>query len=248
MKKKYSFPTKKEIDNLEKFIAREPNKNKNQIDEARKVWLKAHWENKLPYEINWLGMPVIQSAEDMIALQEIVYDIKPDFIIETGIAHGGSLIYFASLLELLGKGKVIGIDVDIRKHNKILLEKHPMIKRIITIEGDSSSQEILKKVKDKIAKNSKVLVVLDSNHQREHVLKELNLFSSLVSKNSYIIVEDTIMPEVAEYKHSKDFLGTDNAKQAVDIFMKENKKFIIDRTREKLGFTYFPGGFLKRIK
>ena len=248
MTSKYSFPTKKERENLKKFIAREPNKNLRQLKNAAKAWLRAHWENKLSYEVNWLGMPIIQTVEDMIVLQEIVYDIRPDFIVETGIAHGGSLVYFASLLELLGKGRVIGIDVEIRKHNKILLEKHPMIKRITLIEGDSSSQEILKKIRNKIPKNSKVLVVLDSNHTREHVLKELNLYSPLVNRGSYIIVEDTIMPEVAKYKHAKDYYGNDNAKQAVNIFIKNNKKFITDKAREKLGFTYFPGGFLKRIK
>jgi cephalosporin hydroxylase len=123
-----------------------------------------------------------------------------------------------------------------------------MAKRIIIIKGDSSSQEVFKKVKTKIPQNSKVLVVLDSNHTREHVLKELNLFSSLVSRNSYIVVEDTIMPEVASYKQAKDYYKNDNAKQAVDIFLKNNKNFIADKAREKLGFTYFPGGFLKRIK
>lgn len=248
MKKKYSFPTKRQMENLKKFIAREKNKNLKQLKNAAKVWLKAHWENKLSYEVNWLGMPIIQTAEDMIVLQEIVYDVRPDFIVETGIAHGGSLIYFASLLQLLGKGKVIGIDIDIRKHNKILLEKHPVVKRIITIEGDSSSKEIFKKVRNIIPKKSKVLVLLDSNHTKEHVLKELNLYSRLVSKGSYIIVEDTIMPRVAKYKHAKDYYATNNTKQAVNIFMKNNKNFVVDKTREKLGFTYFPGGFLKRIK
>jgi len=248
MKNKYTFPTKKEMEKLKKFIARENNKNLEQIENASKIWLKAHWENKLSYEVNWFGMPIIQTAEDMVVLQEIVYDIRPDFIVETGIAHGGSLIYFASLLELLGKGRVIGIDIEIRKHNKTLLEKHPMIKRIITIEGDSASEEIFKRIRNKIPKRSKVLVVLDSNHIREHVLKELNLYSPLVSKGSYIIVEDTIMPEVAKYKHAKDYYGNDNTKQAVGIFMKNNKEFVVDKTREKLGFTYFPGGFLKRIK
>ncbi len=248
MKNKYTFPTKKQIEGLKKFIAYEKNKDLKQIENASKVWLKAHWENKMSYEVNWLGMPIIQTAEDMVVLQEIVYDVRPDFIVETGIAHGGSLIYFASLLELLGKGKVIGIDIEIRKHNKVLLEQHPMFKRIITIEGDSTSEKIFKRIRSKIPIKSKILVILDSNHTREHVLKELNLYSSLVSKGSYIIVEDTIMPEVAEYKHAKDYYSSDNTKQAIDIFMKDNKKFIIDRTREKLGFTYFRGGFLKKIK
>lgn len=248
MKKKYSFPTKKEMSVLKKFIASEPNKNMKQIENASQIWLRAHWENKLSYEVNWMGIPVIQTAEDMIIMQEIIYDVRPDFIIETGIAHGGSLIYFASLLEILGKGRVIGIDIEIRKHNKILLEKHPMVKRITSIEGDSTSKEIFEKIRNIIPEKSKILVILDSNHTRDHVLKELNLYSSLVSRGSYIIVEDTIMPEVAGYKHAKDYYSSDNTKQAINIFMKDNKKFIIDRTREKLGFTYFSGGFLKKIK
>jgi len=211
MKNKYTFPTKKQIEGLKKFIAYEKNKDLKQIENASKVWLKAHWENKMSYEVNWLGMPIIQTAEDMVVLQEIVYDVRPDFIVETGIAHGGSLIYFASLLELLGKGKVIGIDIEIRKHNKVLLEQHPMFKRIITIEGDSTSEKIFKRIRSKIPIKSKILVILD-------------------------------------YKHAKDYYSSDNTKQAIDIFMKDNKKFIIDRTREKLGFTYFRGGFLKKIK
>jgi len=248
MENNYSFPTKREMENLSNFIAREKNKNSKQLKNAFNVWLKAHWENRLSYEANWLGMPIIQSAEDIVNLQEIIYDVRPDFIIETGIAHGGSLIFFASLLQLLGKGKVIGIDIDIRKHNRILLEKHPMIKRITIIEGDSSSEEIFRKVKSKIPKDSKVLVILDSNHVREHVLKELKLYNRLVSKNSYIIVEDTIMPQVARYKYAKNYYKNDNTKQAVNIFMKNNKNFVVDKAREKLGFTYFPGGFLKKVK
>lgn len=245
--KKYSFPTQQEMEGLKQFIRTEPNKNNKQLKSSARQWLKAHWENKLSYEINWLGMPIIQTPEDMIIMQEIIFSVRPDIIIETGVAHGGSLVYFSSLLELLGNGKVIGIDIDIKKHNKVLLEKHPMFKRIELIEGNSIDQEVKNKVMDKIAKDSKVMVILDSNHKREHVSQELRLYSPLVSIGSYIIVEDTIMPLVAKYKHSLDYYKNDNSAQAVKLFLKENKHFISDKKCEKLFYTYFPNGYLKRI-
>ncbi|MCL5432578.1 MAG: cephalosporin hydroxylase family protein [Patescibacteria group bacterium] len=247
MHTKLFFPTGKEMKNLRKHVLFEPKKNLKQIRRSASVWLKAHWENKLSYEINWLGIPIIQSAEDMVILQEIIYNVKPDIIIETGVAHGGSLIYYASILELLNKGRVIGIDIEIRKHNKRLILKHPMSKRIVLIEGSSIDNKIAEKVKKYIKKKDKVLVILDSDHTRKHVLKELEIYNKFVTKGSYIIVEDTIMPQVANYKHAKNHYKTDNAKMAVDIFLENNSKFKIDRTWEKLGFTYFPGGFLKKI-
>lgn len=244
--KKLIFPSANEMQKLRQYVKFERDKNLPQIKKSASVWLKAHWENKLSYEVNWLGMPIIQSADDMIILQEIVFDVKPDVIVETGIAHGGSLVYFASILELLGKGRVIGIDIEVRSHNRRLLEKHPMAKRIQIIEGNSRDTSIFKKVK-KATSGKKVLVVLDSNHRKDHVLVELRMYSQLVNKGGYIIVEDTIMPKVAAYKHAKDYYKTDNAARAAQLFLKENNHFVSDKKWEKLGFTYFPNGFLKRI-
>jgi cephalosporin hydroxylase len=145
-----------------------------------------------------MGRPIIQYPQDMIAMQEIIWDVKPDLVIETGIAHGGSLIYYASILELIGHGEVLGIDIDIRKHNKAEIEKHPMFRRIKMIEGSSVDEATAQQVK-KIAENKeRIVVCLDSNHTHEHVLKELELYSPLVSLNSYIVVFDTIVEDLPE--------------------------------------------------
>src|SRR5688572_20677381 len=139
------------------------------------------------YNFTWMGRPIIQYPQDMVAMQEILWDLKPDLIIETGIAHGGSLVYYASILELIGKGEVLGIDIDIRAHNKKAIEDHPMIKRIKMIEGSSISEETVKKVADYAKGKEVILVCLDSNHTHDHVLKELEMYSSFVTPNSYIV-------------------------------------------------------------
>lgn len=247
--KPHSFPSDEEIKDLDKHILKEKNKNTEQLRKAYREWLTAHWENKLSYEPLWLGMPIIQTAEDMIIMQEIIFEVKPDFIVEMGIAHGGSLIYYASLLKLLGKGRVIGVDVDIREHNRKLLEKHPMVDLIDTIEASSIEQGTFEQVKEKIPEGSKVIVILDSCHEKDHVLKEMELYSSLVSKGSYLVVCDTIVPQVAGLKYAKEGFDTNNPKEAIDIFMKNNPgQFIVDKKWEdKFCFTYFPGGFLKKL-
>src|SRR5690242_4291080 len=156
--------------------------------------------NKAQYSYNfsWMGRPVIQYPQDMIAMQEIIWDVKPDLIIETGIAHGGSLIYYASLLELIGKGEVLGIDIDIRDHNRKEIEKHPMIKRIGMIQGSSISNEIIEQVREHVKGKKSVLVCLDSNHTHDHVLSELNLYSPFVTTGSYIVAFDTIVEDLPE--------------------------------------------------
>src|ERR1700761_1823224 len=145
------------------------------------------------YNFSWMGRPIIQYPQDMIAMQEIIWDVKPDLIIETGIAHGGSLIYYASLLELIGNGEVLGIDIDIREHNKKEIEKHPMFKRIKMIQSSSIDESTVNKVKKIAEGKKKIIVCLDSNHTHEHVLDELNFYSPFVSIDSYIIVFDTIV-------------------------------------------------------
>src|ERR1700754_205451 len=144
--------------------------------------------NKAQYSYNfsWMGRPIIQYPQDMIAMQEIIWEVKPDLIVETGIAHGGSLIYYASLLELIGKGKVLGIDIDIREHNRKEIEKHPMYKRIEMIQGSSVAAETVEKVKTFAKDYATIMVVLDSNHTHDHVLQELQAYSPLVSVGSYM--------------------------------------------------------------
>jgi cephalosporin hydroxylase len=248
---RYTFPTKREIKNLSKYVLRREDKDLKTLMQAGDAWLRVAWENKLDYEVSWLGIPIIQNPYDMILMQELIFDVKPDLIIETGIAHGGSLIYYASLLELLGEGRVIGIDIDIRPHNRRLLERHPMIKRVSMIEADSTSPTLIKKLAKEVKKHKKVMVCLDSLHSYKHVLEELRLYSPFVTVGSYIVVFDTAMPKFAGLKGTKKIYKdykTDNPLMAVKQFLKENKNFKIDKTYNKFFVSNCPDGFLKRIK
>ena len=208
--------------------------------------------NKAQYSYNfsWMGRPIIQYPQDMIAMQEILWQLKPDLIIETGIAHGGSLIYYASILELIGKGEIVGIDIDIRKHNRQEIENHPMFKRIKMIEGSSVSGETVEEVKKLVAGKQTVLVSLDSNHTHEHVLTELNLYSPFVTKDSYIVVFDTIVEDMPDdYLPGRAWGRGDNPKTAVWEFLTNNAHFEVDHSIDnKLLISVAPEGYLKRIK
>lgn len=203
------------------------------------------------YNFNWLGRPFIQIPQDIVALQEIIWEIKPDLIIETGIAHGGSLIFYASMLELIdGRGKVLGIDIDIREHNKKEIEKHKMFKRIKMIEGSSADEKVIKKVEKIVKNHKKVMVCLDSLHTHEHVLKELNLYSKFVSKGSYLVVFDTIIEYMPKgFFKNRPWDKGNSPLTAVNVFLKNHKNFIVDRNIDnKLLITSSPGGFLKRVR
>ena len=236
-----------EIENIDAMQA------DDELTELRKKIYPYLAKYKYTYNFSWLGRPIIQLTEDMILMQEIIFNVKPDLIIETGIAHGGSLIFSASILQLIGKGSVIGIDIDIRKHNRIEIEKHPMFKRIKMIEGSSIDEKIVKKVY-RLAKSKKqILVILDSNHSHEHVFRELELYSTLVKKNSYLIVFDTVIDDISTPKtfshHKRPWGKGDNPKTAVKSFLKTNNRFIIDKEIEnKLMITVAPCGYLKCIK
>ena len=193
--------------------------------ELSDLWLKVTLDQKHLYTFTWLGRPIIQHPEDMIRMQEVVWTIKPDVIIETGVAHGGSLIFYASLLDVLRKGKVIGIDIEIRSHNKEELEKHPLFHKLHLIERSSVDDETFRLVKKEIPENSCVLVVLDSSHTREHVKKELDLYSSLVTKNSFIVVTDG----------SQKFLG-DTPRAFEDYDNIQNVGKVIIRLMQSLNF------------
>ena len=203
------------------------------------------------YNFSWMGRPIIQYPQDMIAMQEIIWQVKPDLVIETGIAHGGSLIYYASLLELIGKGEVLGIDIDIREHNRREIEKHPMFKRIKMIQGSSISNEIIEQVRKYASGKQSILVCLDSNHTHDHVLKELELYSPFVSLQSYIVVFDTIVEDLPEgyFSQTRPWGLSNNPKTAVDEFLTKNDGFEIDTSIDnKLLISVAPKGYLKRIK
>lgn len=214
-------------------------------------WICATAKYKYTYNFTWLGRPIIQFPQDIIALGEIIWEVKPDLIIETGIARGGSLVFSASMLELVGgRGQVIGIDVEIRKYNRIQIEKHPMFKRIILIEGSSTDKRVISKVKKFVKGKKKILVYLDSNHTHEHVLKELELYSPFVTKNSYLIVFDTIVEDMPDsFFKNRPWKKGNNPKTAVLKFLQTNKNFIINKNiSDKLLITVSPDGYLRRIK
>lgn len=225
--------------------------NDKTLNEASKSWFNKGYKYEYSYHFTWLGRPIIQYPQDILAIQEIIWKVKPDLIIETGIAHGGSLILSASILELLGNGHVLGIDIDIRKDNKNEIEKHPMFKRITMIQGSSIDKKIIKKVHEFSKNKKKIMIILDSNHTHKHVLEELKAYSSLVTKNSYLIVFDTIvedLPEELIIKQRPWGIGN-NPKTAVHEFLKKNKRFKIDKKIEdKLLVTVAPSGYLKCIK
>jgi cephalosporin hydroxylase len=206
-------------------------------------------KSQYSYNFSWMGRPIIQYPQDMIAMQELIWEIKPDLIIETGIAHGGSLIYYASILELIGNGKVLGIDIDIRPHNKKEIEAHPMFKRIDMIQGSAISPETIEQVIAFASHKEKIMVCLDSNHTHEHVLNELQLYSPFVTKNSYLVVFDTIVEDMPEnYLPGRPWGKGNNPKSAVWEFLRTNKDFQIDHSIDnKLLISVAPEGYLKRV-
>ncbi len=233
---------------LRKYVSVKKDKNIKDLETAGWNWVKAAAKNKLSYEIDWLGVPAIQTPEDLILVQELIYKIKPDFVIETGIAHGGGLIFYASILELLGKGKVIGIDIEIREHNRKVMEAHPLFKRIEMLEGSSVSEEIIQEIRKRIPKGSKVIVFLDSDHTKPHVLRELELYQEFIIPDCYIVVFDTNTANLAKDGVADKKYLNNGPMEAVKEFLKNNENFVVDKEFNKLFTNYNPDGYLKRIK
>ena len=213
-------------------------------------WRLKAMEKKYVYNFEWMGRPIIQFPQDILAIQQLIWKVKPDLIIETGIAHGGSIIFSASMLELVGgEGEVLGIDVDIREHNREEIEKHPMYKRISMLEGSSIDEALFEKVKEKAKNKKHIMVILDSNHTHDHVLKELEMYAPLVSKDSYLLVFDTLIEDMPKgFFDDRPWDVGDNPKTAVHEFLKNTNDFQIDHSIEsQLMVTVAPDGFLKRV-
>ena len=189
------------------------------------AWLRAGWDAKYVYGFSWLGRPVIQLPEDLIRIQELIYKIQPDVIVETGVAHGGSLIFYASLCAAMGKGRVIGIDIEIRPHNRVSIEEHRLSPMIQLVEGNSTAPEVLKQVRDQIGAAETVLVLLDSNHSKEHVMKELESYGPLVSPGSYVVACDGIMQQVAGAPRAQPDWSWNNPISAVKEFLDCHPEF-----------------------
>jgi cephalosporin hydroxylase len=223
------------------------------FEAVSEAWLRCGWDVKYVYGFTWMGRPVIQLPEDMIRIQEVIWRLHPDVILETGVAHGGSLIFYASLFEAMGHGRVIGVDIDIREHNRTAIEAHPLARRITLIQGSSTAPSTLAAVRHCIAPEESVLVVLDSNHSRAHVESELELYAPLVSPGSYIVACDGIMAQVAGAPRTAPDWTWNNPLAAIDAFLAHNPNFRL----EEPGFafnegvvrnrvTYWPKSFLRR--
>jgi cephalosporin hydroxylase len=218
------------------------------------AWLRSGWDTKYVYSFAWLGRPVIQLPEDMIRIQEVIFSVQPDVIIETGVAHGGSLIYYATICKAMEKGRIVGIDIEIREHNRHAIENHFLFPYITLIEGSSTDSKTVSQVKDLIKPGEKVLVLLDSNHSYDHVYEELKLYSKLVTPGSYIVSTDGIMEYLVGAPRSSADWGSNNPKKAAEDFVKNHRNFVIEEPNFPFneGFitervTYWPSAYIKRV-
>ncbi len=224
-----------------------------EIFDQSKEMIKSLDKFNYSYLWSWLGLPIIQWPADIMATQEILWRVKPDIVIETGVARGGSVVFIASILKMMGKGKVIGVDIDIRSHNRDAISSHPMADSIKLIEGPSTSQDVLQQVSIEIKTTDVVMVILDSDHSYDHVLSECNEYSKFVSKGSYLVVADTFVghltKEEAPTNRSKLWFKGNEPLAARNEFLKSNPNFIIDtQINNKLVLSSSPGGYLKCIR
>jgi cephalosporin hydroxylase len=223
------------------------------VDLNRKTheWLVESARYEYSYHFRWLGLPIIQYPQDIVAMQELIWTAQPDLIVETGIARGGSLVFYASMLELLGgDGRVVGIDIDIRSHNRVSIERHPMAHRIDMVAGSSVNLEVVEEVRRRASGRQRIIVVLDSHHTHDHVLKELELYSPLVRPGGYVVVFDTVIESMpAGSFPDRPWHKGDSPATAVRAFLERNDRFEVDHSIEdKLLISVAPGGYLKCVK
>jgi cephalosporin hydroxylase len=228
-------------------------------DEAFEIlsrqWLKVGWNQKYPYTFCWMGRPIIQLPEDMIRVQEVIYRLKPDLIVETGVAHGGSLIFYASLLKAMGHaGRVVGIDIEIRPHNRQAIESHELFSYLTLIEGSSTDAEIVDRVHRSVREGETVLVILDSNHTKQHVLAELEAYHDLVTPGSYIVATDGSMKDLYDVPRGKPEWIADHPTAAAAEFAARHPEFIVEQppwpfneSGLSRNITHWPGAWLRRV-
>ncbi len=221
-----------------------------QLQGASRRWILDSSRHGYTYNFSWLGLPVIQYPQDLIAMQEIIWRVKPDLIVETGVARGGSLLFYASMLQLLGgERRVIGVDIEIRPHNRAALESHPLSKSIRLLEGSSVDSKIVERVREHARGASVVLVTLDSNHTHAHVLAELRAYAPLVSQGSYLVVFDTCIEDMPEGTYpGKPWGKGNNPRTAVQAYLAESSRFVVDADVDnKLLITVAGGGYLRCV-
>jgi cephalosporin hydroxylase len=219
------------------------------------AWLRCGWDTKYVYSFTWLGRPIIQLPDDMLRMQEAIYRIQPDVIVETGVAHGGSLIFYAGLCRLIGRGRVIGVDIEIRPHNRKAIEEHPLASLISLVEGSSIDPAVISRVKSLVGEADSVMVILDSNHSKQHVQDELAAYATLVTPGSYIVATDGIMGDLVGAPRSRADWGWNNPREAAQEFARKDRRFIIEQPTPPFnegvitqGPTYWPKAWLKRIE
>ncbi len=220
------------------------------------LWMRCAWETKYVYTFTWFGRPIIQVPDDMFRVQEVLYRMKPDVVIETGIAHGGSLVYYASIFEAMKHGRVIGVDIEVRPHNRKALEEHELIHRIELIEADAVADSTVAKVRSLVKKDETAIVFLDSNHSYAHVRAELEAYAQFVSIGSYIVATDGIMKDVADSPRAGADWKRDNPFEAAKDFLTTHPEFVeetpswpFDESASlRTGVTQWPGAWLKRIR
>lgn len=219
------------------------------------LWVKVGWDQKYPYAFTWLGRPIVQLPEDMVRIQEVIFAVKPDVIVETGVAHGGSLVFSASLCKAMGQGRVIGIDIEIRPHNRKAIEEHFLASYITLLEGSSTAPEIITKVKSLIKAGETALVILDSCHEKKHVADELEMYFPIVSLGSYIVATDGIMRDLADLDRAQLDWTWNNPATAAQEFAARHPEFVLEQpmwpfneSRLARNVTHWPDAYLRRIK
>ena len=216
-------------------------------------WLKVGWNQKYPYTFSWLGRPIIQLPEDIIRIQEVIYRLKPDVIIETGVAHGGSLILYAGLCKVMGKGRVVGIDIEIRPHNRKAIEAHELSSYIALIEGSSTDASIVGEARKIVRPGEQVLVILDSNHSKKHVADELEAYCGFVTPGSYIVATDGSMKDLHDVPRGMPDWSWNHPTAAAAEFVLKHPEFVLEQpvwpfNESELteNITHWPGAWLRR--
>jgi cephalosporin hydroxylase len=219
------------------------------------AWLRVGWDQKYVYSFTWLGRPVIQLPEDLVRVQELIASVRPDVVIETGVAHGGSLVFYATLCRALDAGRVIGVDIDIRAANREAIQEHQLSDLITLVDGSSVEPEVVAAIRAEINAGETVLVLLDSDHSKEHVLAELRAYADLVTEGSYLVVMDGVMESLAGAPRSAEDWGSNNPAAAVAEFLREDPRFVAEEPPFQFNegvvterVTYWPGGYLKRVR
>lgn len=227
--------------------------SKKAFEVISKQWLKIGWNQKYTYTFSWLGRPIIQLPEDMLRMQEVIYRLKPDVIIEAGVAHGGSLVFYASLCKAMGNGRVIGIDIEIRPHNRNAIEAHELFPLITLVEGSSTDPNVIRDVKSMVKPEETVMMVLDSCHTKQHVLDELEAYHDLISTGSYLVAMDGIMKDLGHVPRGNPEWSKDNPAAAAYEFAQTHPEFKIEQPEWSFNeseltknVTHCPGAWLKR--